>query len=136
MIQPHEIIDGAMFEYNCGEIETPQWEITTLDWEDIRTCKLTNEYFNQLHRPIPLTEKILVEWCGAEERYKEWFNLGILTLGYITRDDIFQMEILIPTFNKTGMSPYNSKIIDIPYLHIFQRLILALTNQPLKIEMK
>jgi len=104
--------------------------------ENIKLCEFAPRSFNLAFKPIELTPEILTEWCGAKEKYKDWFNLGFLTLGYITRDDVFQMEVLMPTFNKTGESPYNTKIVDIPYLHTIQEIYKSIHQECLLVQIK
>jgi hypothetical protein len=68
---------------------------------------------------IPLTEKILMEWCGAFSVKPNQYRISDRLI--VVRDGKFV--------------DYGSSV-ELPYLHIFQRFILALTNQPLKIELK
>jgi len=119
MIQPHELITGAILEYNIGTTNEPEYVPTTIDHYDIGHCELNNADFNIMHRSIPLTEKILMEWCGA---------FSVMPNQYIISDRL--IVIRDGKFVDYGSS------VQLPYLHIFQRLILALTNQPLKIELK
>jgi hypothetical protein len=119
MIQPHELIIGAILEYNIGTINNPEYEPTTIDSYDIGHCELNNADFNLMHRSIPLTEKILLEWCGTFSVKPNQYRIGDRLI--VIRDGKFV--------------DYGSSV-KLPYLHIFQRFILAITNQPLKIELK
>jgi len=117
MIQPHELVYGAIFEYNLGDKDFPKWELRTLNLDNIRECIECNDFHS--YRSITLTEKILTEWCGFHKVEENQYRLGFKLI--VIRDGKF--------------FDYGSSV-ELPYLHIFQRLILALTNQPLKIELK
>jgi hypothetical protein len=122
MIQPHELIESqSVLEYYIEE--TNEWLPTVMDWQDIRNCVEDNIDFNKWHRPIPLTEKILMEWCGCK---KDSFLVGQ------HQYRIGERLILI----RDGKFVDYGSSVELPYLHIFQRLILALTNQPLKITLE
>ena len=119
MIQPHELFTGAILEYNIGTETEPKWAIIKLEWYDIRNISDDEIDFNKSYRPIPLTEQILVEWCGFE-------NNGLECV----LDSKFQWNNGVLKYtqgrNQTVFLPCT-------HLHLLQRLILALTNQPLKI---
>jgi hypothetical protein len=118
MIQPNEIIESqTVLEYYIEE--TNEWLPTVMDWQDIRNCVEDNTDFNKWHRSIPLTEKILTEWCGAFSVKPNQYRIGDRLI--VIRDGKFV--------------DYGSSV-ELPYLHIFQRFILALTNEPLKITLK
>jgi len=129
MIQPHELFVGAIVSKNG----TP-YEIKATD---IPGCVTDNAMFNFIYWSIPLTEKILVEWC------KESFELDE-DMGDIIHYKLIGTKFLI-VFNHNDIS-LNYETTDGYYclkywdlgipLHHFQRLILALTNQPLKITLK
>jgi hypothetical protein len=118
MIQPHEILESqSVLEYYIEEDN--EWLPTVMDWQDIRNCVEDNADFNKWHRSIPLTENILTEWCGCSKNERNQYRIGDRLI--VIRDGKFV--------------DYGSSV-ELPYLHIFQRFILALTNQPLKIEIK
>jgi hypothetical protein len=118
MIQPHELIESqSVLEYYIEE--TNEWLPTVMNWQDIRNCVEDNTDFNKWHRGIPLTEDILVKWCGAFSVKPNQYRISDRLI--VIRDGKFV--------------DYGSSV-ELPYLHIFQRLIIALTNQPLKIELK
>jgi len=136
MIQPHEIMIGSCFNQVIDEFEpcAPKpifWNET--NWYRIGECIEFYEWFE----PIPITEKILVEWCGEmfepEEdegdiiyykligtRFLIVFNHDDISLNYETSDGYYCLKYWD---------------LGIP-LHHLQMLILALTNQPLKITLK
>jgi hypothetical protein len=112
MIQPHELQIGSILQDKYGNICT----VEAIQYNGLSTDKHSGLY-NEFS-PIPLTEKILTEWCGCNE-IGEHYRIGERLI--LIRDGKFV--------------DYGSGV-ELPYLHIFQRLILALTNQPLKIEIK
>ena len=129
MLQPHELFPGAILEYNIGTVDKPDWVTTTIDSYDIGHCESNNADFNLMHRHIPLTEKILVEWCGFEKETDcadgigdfSWFSCNGLNIN----KDIGGWFIIEPH----GVLP----IRRFHTLHHLQLLVLALTQQPLKI---
>jgi hypothetical protein len=129
MIQPHELIIGAILEYNIGTTEIPDWHTTKIDSIDIRNCEYDNEVFNKLHRGIPLTEKILVEWKIAEFSHR------------IRANNFYEIgKGIMIMFDNLGRIYFycgsEKPLCNIATLHQLQMLIQALTNQPLKIELK
>jgi len=144
MIQPHELVYGAIFEYNLGDKDFPEWELRTLNLDNIRECIECNDFHS--YRPIPLTEKILVEWCGFESMndsmgFRLQLDKEIAFRVYLANDndgnevwshnncDIFQRD--------SGDDFHQVCLNIIPlYLHQLQMLIQSLTNQPLKITLK
>jgi hypothetical protein len=85
------------------------------NWYRIGECIEFLEWFE----PIPLTEKILMEWCGAFSVKPNQYRISDRLI--VVRDGKFV--------------DYGSSV-ELPYLHIFQRFILVITNEPLKIELK
>jgi hypothetical protein len=131
MIQPHELIESqSVLEYYIEE--TNEWLPTVMDWQDIRNCVEDNTDFNNWHRAIPLTEKILMEWCGFEKQTDSadgigdfsWFSYNGLEIN----NDIGGWFIIDPYRALPAMRFHT--------LHHLQMLIQSLTNQPLKIELK
>ncbi len=134
MIQPHDLIATvSILERNINDIWTP----TVITSWDIHFCETFNDRFNDGYRPIPLTEKILTEWC------KESFELDE-DMGDIIHYKLIGTRFLI-VFNHNDIS-LNYETTDGYYclkywnlgipLHHLQRLILSLTNEPLKITLK
>ena len=130
MIQQHELIATvSILEYNTGTEKNPDWSPTTIDAVDLGWLAKKPEEFNRAHRPIPLTEKILVEWCGFEKETDcadgigdfSWFSCNGLNIN----KDIGGWFIIEPH----GVLP----IRRFHTLHHLQLLVLALTQQPLKI---
>jgi len=65
-LKPEFLPVGSIVEYNIESINHPEWVPTKLDAVDLQWLDGDPEAFNIAHRPIPLTEKILTEWCGFE----------------------------------------------------------------------
>ncbi len=75
-LQPNFLPVGSIVEYNLGDIYSPEWEVNTIDFEDIRICVENNERFNRNYRPIKLTPEILTEWCNASNKLTEQYRIG------------------------------------------------------------
>jgi hypothetical protein len=146
MIQINELQIGSIIEYNVGDELCPDWEVNTIDLDDIRICIERNDYFNTVYRPIPLTEKILMEWCGFESMndsmgFRLQLDKEIAFRVYLANDndgnevwshnncDIFQRDSS-DDFHQVCLN-----VIPL-YLHQLQMLIQSLTNEPLKITLK
>lgn len=124
MIQPHEIMIGSCFNQVIDNFEpcTPKpiiWNET--NWYRIGECIEFLEWFE----PIPITEKILMEWCGFEKWKdnifrKSWGRNGVHFIT-IFPDGLFYYE--------TGNNTYRN----VEPLHHLQMLVQSLSNQPLKI---
>lgn len=129
MLQPHELFPGAILEYNIGTVDKPDWVTTTIDSYDIGHCESNNADFNLMHRHIPLTEKILVEWCGFEKM----FSSVIHTLCELTIDK--NTSFYFYNWHKEDRQylSYKGLQIEVLTLHHLQLLVFALTQQPLKI---
>lgn len=129
MIQPHELFPGAILEYNIGTETEPDWQPTTIDGVDIQWIDGDAEDFNKSHRPIPLTEQILVEWCGFEKM----FSSAIHTLCELTIDK--NTSFYFYNWHKEDRQylSYKGLQIEVLTLHHLQMLVQSLTNQPLKI---
>ena len=123
MIQPHELQRFYLYDY-CNNVV----EVIELFRDGLCTIKnfktgvgYTNVNQSDLDA-IPLTEKILTEWCPevVSNPYQDRYEIGNIHIQYNGFTDTLWID---------GM-PH------ITYLHQLQMLILALTNQPLKIELK
>jgi len=135
MIQPNELQIGSMFEYNVGDKDFPKWELRMIDLDNIRECIEIDDFHS--YRGIPLTEKILTEWCGATVTKNSGFNADVYYLNGL-EISLFK-SFTSDDFALTSWdirNPLDGKTLWIESLHHLQRLILALTNQPLKIELK
>ena len=120
MIQPHDIIANVTILDRITDKDkiTP----TVMIGEDIVNCEINTKLFNELYRPIPLTEKILMEWCKyvVSNPYQDRYEIGNIHIQYNGFTDTLWID---------GM-PH------ITCLHQLQRLVQSLTNQPLKITLK
>ncbi len=142
MIQPNELQIGSIIEYKSSN----KWTVKIVDIFDLMFIDSQLEDFNDCHRAIPLTEKILVEWCGFESMndsmgFRLQLDKEIAFRVYLANDndgnevwshnncDIFQRD--------SGDDFHQVCLNIIPlYLHQLQMLIQSLTNQPLKITLK
>jgi len=128
MIQPHELIESqSVLEYYIEEIN--EWLPTVMNWQDIRNCVEDNIDFNKWHRPIPLTEKILMEWKIAEFSHR------------IRANNFYEIgKGIMIMFDNLGRIYFycgsEKPLCNIATLHHLQMLIQSLTNQPLKITLE
>jgi len=127
MIQPKEIMIGSCFNQVINEHEpcTPKpiiWDET--NWYRIGECIEFYEWFE----PIPLTEKILVDWCGFDpnDKFNFFGHFGIGTNAKGLYCLIYSSVHCVTIFEDIAFE----------YLHTLQRFYLDFKNQPLKIEMK
>jgi hypothetical protein len=137
MLQQHELFPGAIININglptvVSGILPPAPRDDRFSDKWVVITPLSNVLIDDC-RPIPLTEKILTDWCGFEEMYRSKMHL---TLELPINDSvcIYYYE----WYNDDG-SIKNKYIeikgdqqYDIP-LHLLQMLVFALTQQPLKI---
>ena len=128
MIQPHEplfkgmifFIDGIGFVELQYVLPKDKVQVETVFNKKVLTCPLPEL------NAVSLTEKILTEWCGWKQddwginspNFNDWSYL------------FFKNGYLELSVSKHGFP------LKCNTLHHLQRLILALTNQPLKIELK
>lgn len=75
MIQATDLRVGNKVHYDTGE----SIEVHTIDWNDIKMAELNNRMFNINHKPIPITEDILLK-CGFVRINSGWFRLGNLAI--------------------------------------------------------
>jgi len=131
MIQPHELFVGAILEYNIGTEAAPDWSPTRIDGVDIQWMEGDTEDFNKSHRSIPLTEKILVDWCKDFEHSKEYdkyykYKTNNIAISFADN----KVRVV------TGNFVCSIVVAENPSLHLLQMLVQSLTNQPLKITLK
>jgi hypothetical protein len=127
MIQPHEIQIGSMIECKSSD----QWAVKIVDIFDLIFIDSQLEDFNDCHRPIPLTEDILVKWCGFEKvkNKVDIFEKGRIRLALGARGQTLAYLIEEDTINCHYINSYE-------YLHQIQILYMAHKNTPLKITLK
>ena len=117
MIQVNELRIGNKLEYLTSEKELVE---ATVDWQDLKWISEDPKGFNLVHKPITLTEEILLK-CGFV--YDDEF--GLFSLHPITlykQDGIFWYGLLFDN-------------IEIKYLHQLQNLYFALTGEELEIKL-
>jgi len=129
-LKPEFLPVGSVVEYNIGTIDCPDWQPTKLDWQDLKYLTEQHKDFNEIHRPIPLTEKILTEWCKFQKVKNkiDIFEKGRIRLWLGSRGQ--SLVYLIEEDTTTG-----HYINSIEYLHELQLLFLA-HKQPLPIQIK
>lgn len=120
MIQANELRIGNLVYADTGLLSTEIHELLTEDMIDLFNGKL-----NDLIKPVPLTEQILLK-CGFEKLNKRWllmeyFVKGLFRINY----DKGQFFIFWNLNN----------ITEIKYLHQLQNLYSDLTGEELKIEL-
>lgn len=135
MLQPHEIQVGSMIEYN-GMVSdiigiTPPKPDKSKRFSDVWVVELGIGVICRLSdiKAIPLTEKILTDWCGFEKM----FSSAIHTLCELTIDK--NTSFYFYNWHKEDRQylSYKGLQIEVLTLHHLQLLVLALTQQPLKI---
>ena len=121
MIKPEDLRIGNLFEYNTSE----GWENNIIDWEDISHCVVYNDSFNRRYRPIPLTEKILLD-CGFEKQMAWTFRKSLIGNLY-----------MVYYLGEKGWSIGNKNYSDFPceHLHTLQNVIYDLSKTELIIKL-
>ena len=67
-LTPNFLPVGSVVEYNGKP--------RVITANDIHNCQADNNWFNNHYRPIPLTPKILTEWCDASNKLTEQYRIG------------------------------------------------------------
>lgn len=117
MIKNGDLKPKNIVHYVCDETEG--LEICIIDWQDIKMLETNESLFNNLHKPIQLTEEILAK-CGFEKPDRGCFQYKGIRLTQI-RDLYFR-----------GNFPIKA---DIKYLHQLQNLAFSLLNEELTIQL-
>lgn len=118
------LLVGSIVEYNIGSDIDQEWQATVLDWQDIKWLSEEPQFFNIVHRGIPLTEKILIEWCNMKKTENVDFELGkfvVVACGIRLPQDEWEFR-------------YKDTVID--YLHELQMAYLVHMKIPLPIQIK
>ena len=120
-ITPNQIRTGNSFQYFIGEYGC-KWDITKLDWQDIKWCADENENFNKVHKPIPLTDDWLLKFGFKKEdktpskEHGQYFSIWILDYKY-----------------SFAYAPFREDC-GIKYVHQLENLYFALTGTELELE--
>lgn len=117
-IQPNELRVGNVLMYT-GSDERPM--MCTIDAMDIYMCEKRIEEFNRVHKPIPITPELLLE-LGAEEKRPPY-----------SRE--FYLHNRLIMFDENGAYDYSCRA-RLPFLHMIQNFIFALTGEVLTINTK
>ena len=132
-LQPNFLPVGSVVSYNCGSEQFPDWQPTTLDWQDLQWLSQTPIEFNAVHEGIPLTPEILTEWCSSEKvqfiKCKE-NSAGNVWMPFI--DNIGLKELTFVEYKDKG---FEYRDMDL-HLHQLQHLYSALTQTVLPITIK
>lgn len=124
-IEAKELRVGNKLQYYIGE-DGCEWEETTIDWQDIKWATEENENFNKVHKPIPITEDILLRMGFVKEpnasKTNDLFIHGILSLAKREGDYSCAIHTLL-----TYPLP-----VKVKYVHQLQNLFHALTGQELE----
>jgi len=79
MMQANELKIGNLLDYLIVDKfdERKEWyEETTIDYEDIRLCVDSNDYFNKHYAPIPITEEWLLKLGFVSNPYQDRYEIG------------------------------------------------------------
>jgi len=125
---------GSIVEYNI--MIHNRWMPVRLNATDILQCESDSKHFNKFHRPIPLTEKILTEWCNMRlERKQLSLNVGGELFEYAISSDNFCIY-----YSKLKGWTLDSRVtqntVFIQYLHELQLCYLGTMLKPLPIQIK
>lgn len=131
-IEASELRYGNVFEYLIKDSldERKEWYDTHyIDVYDIKECAEDNEVFNKFHKPIPLTEEILLK-CGFEKKQHkiDIFEMGRIRIWIGSRGQFIAYLIEEDSTNAHFINSYQ-------YLHQLQNLIHALTGKELEINL-
>ena len=119
MIKANELRIGNMLEYFIDE----GWERTIIDWQDLKRITEYPTKFNYYHRPIPITDELLLE-CGCILIYKSDCSI-ILTLSDKHDISIKWSKVLGWRFVLNGF------VKQFDYFHQLQNLYFTLTGEDL-----
>jgi hypothetical protein len=91
MIKATELRIGNTIQYhlidNIGPVEehVDEWVETNIDWEDLQQVSENEEGFNEWHRPIPLSEEVLMRLgfeCSYKSNMHSVYSLGDGKISY------------------------------------------------------
>lgn len=123
-IKPTDLRHGNILQYYIGE-DGCKWEETKIDWQDIKWCAENNENFNQVHRPVPLTRKLLKRF-GFKPCCDDMGDL------FLRKGDVWIRDARMLYFSSSGdLMHYH--IRNIQYVHQVQNLYFTLTGQELQL---
>jgi len=116
MIKENELRIGNRLLYHINE-DGIEWDICTIDWQDIKWIAEDTEWFNKKHKPIPLTEEWLLKF-GFEVINKSFYHYNKKPILDYTKDLNNDWYILINDGEKVYLK----------YVHQLQNLYFALTG--------
>lgn len=122
MIKANELRVGNILNYWIEEENS--FSPTVIDWQNIKWISENEEDFNMPHKPIMITEEILLK-CGFKEKKYGVYHVG-------------DFSIRLHSYGyKKGMSYLNGiSLYTYPmYIHQLQNLYYALTGQELEVSL-
>lgn len=135
MIQPQELRLGSVLNYWIEEEKT--FVPTRVDWQDLRYISEDPKGFNDSHKPIPLTEEILLKCGFCSNEYKNGY-IGIDVKRNVTTDFVLTKPFLMGEFQKLYTWEYRAGGVpffnQIEHLHQLQNLFFALIGQELQVK--
>lgn len=124
MIKNGDLKPKNIVHYVCDETEG--LEICVIDWQDIKMLETNESLFNNLHKPIQLTEEILVQ-CGFEKNFEWTYSISIKG----TNKLVYYVGEKGWSIGFKNYSDYSN----LNYLHQLQNLYFVLKNEELTIQL-
>lgn len=118
MIKANQLRIGTKLNYISAEGDVL---VSTIDDQDIKWCVDDNVGFNLVHKPIELTEEILLK-CDEIVKNNSFYPYKFLNGLIKIRNGIYFFK-------------YYGIEIELPFLHQLQNLFFALTNEELQINL-
>jgi hypothetical protein len=117
MIQANELRIGNLLHWSTNN------EIVVVDSEHIRMCSVSQNDFNRLYKPIPITEESLLKF-GFVTLYKSQF-----TWKFELKDHPSIEVYLLPT---VAFYIRGQHLTDFKYIHEIQNAVFALIQKELE----
>lgn len=111
MIQANELRVGSILNYYIDEEN--EWIPTTLDWQDIKWISEDPKGFNEVHKPVELTEEVLLDCRIKASVFKSNFS-----------KDVGGFFVWV-----SGYKIYRQ------HLHQLQNLYISLTGEELEVKL-
>lgn len=121
MIKVGELRVGNVLNYDTGEGIAP----TTIGWQDIKLCEEDEDGFNKYHKPVDLSESVLMA-CGFDKKSEEtdnfWLYKQLVNGMFFQTDESVGCRVV---FIGHGSA------LEIKSLHRLQNLYHAMTGKEL-----
>lgn len=135
MIKENELRIGSRLLYHVNE-DGIEWDICTIDWQDLKWISEDPEGFNNKHKPVPLTEEWLLKFGFVKNTYPNlhWFKCidNGDKFSIVEHRQYYSNKHLSFYFNCGGLNNYSSIDLQLINLHHLQTLYFALTGEELK----